>query len=150
MSSSAAFEAYLGRRRRSADPGCEVGGSEAAIPAAVLRRRQLPPTATQPRRQESCPGQVMTAKLAGIAGKKLNVVTERPLEQRSLLHSDFSPLAPAHLNRDGCHFSGHMPAKSRSCNYLKLIVTTFRLGTGIGLRGMWANFNKRHMYPDGT
>ena len=67
--SSAAFEAYLGRRRRSADPGCEVGGNEAAT--AILRRRQLPKTTmSQPRRQESCPGQVMTAKLAGIAGEK--------------------------------------------------------------------------------
>ena len=69
--SSAAFEAYLGRRRRSADPGCEVGGNGATGDAtAVLRRRQLP-TVTQPRRQESCPGQVMTAKLAGIAGEKI-------------------------------------------------------------------------------
>ena len=78
--SSAAFEAYLGRRRRSADPGCEVGGNGATGDAAVLRRRHLP-TVTQPRRQESCPGQVMTAKLAGIAGEKINVATERPLAQ---------------------------------------------------------------------
>ena len=69
MSSSAsAFEAYLGRRRRSADPGCEVGG--------VLRRRQPPP------RQGSCPEQVMTAKLTGIAGKNvcsfINACLARP------------------------------------------------------------------------
>ena len=65
--SSAAFEAYLGRRRRSADPGCEVGESgdtSAATAAAVLRRRQLP-------KMESCPEQVMTAKLAVIAGEEI-------------------------------------------------------------------------------
>ena len=65
--SSAAFEAYLGRRRRSADPGCEVGESGATSVAAVLRRRQLP-------KMESCPEQVMTAKLAVITGEEIHVV----------------------------------------------------------------------------
>ena len=65
--SSAAFEAYLGRRRRSADPGCEVGESGAPSVAAVLRRRQLP-------KMESCPEQVMTAKLAVITGEEMHVV----------------------------------------------------------------------------
>ena len=67
-SSAAAFEAYLGRRRRSADPGCELGGTEAAA-GGVLRRRQLPPP---PPRQGSCPERVMTAKLTGIAGKNVS------------------------------------------------------------------------------
>ena len=66
--SSAAFEAYLGRRRRSADPGCEVGESgDTSVAAAVLRRRQLP-------KMESCPEQVMTAKLAVIAGEDVMLV----------------------------------------------------------------------------